>query len=113
MEYKDTLFKPGHKKTGGRKKGTPNKIFSLRKMLDEWIARNHDKIEQKLDEMVDNRHDFRWLLQVRAGLEPKEFQHSGNVGNLSVMVIENGNGKASNIQLDRTANNRLAVIEKS
>ena len=45
-------FQPGRKKTGGRKKGTPNKITTnLRKIIEEQVTPHFEKLGEYLKHM--------------------------------------------------------------
>ncbi len=49
-------FQPGHKKAGGRKKGTPNKVTkNLRKLLEEQLTPHILKLGEDLEKMETDK----------------------------------------------------------
>lgn len=85
------MFQKGHKKFGGRKKRTLNKTTSLKRLVQERLDCNKDKAIKMLDAMFDNKYDFKWFMQLKASLEPKELKGEG-FENKNITVIF-GNGK--------------------
>ena len=74
-------FEKGHDKVAGsgRPKGTLNKNTTLKKTLQESFDRNEAKAIKLLDDMYNNKNDFKWLMSLKASLEPKELFHTGEL----------------------------------
>lgn len=63
----------------GKPKGCKNKpdLTSLKHILKKCFARNAKLIEQRIDRMLEetsNIEDFKWLMDLKARIEPKEVQ---------------------------------------
>ena len=70
-----THFKKGNI---GRRKGTKNKFTSIKNILLEVFTDNEEKARALLNKMFDNKHDFKWLMQLIATFEPKNGVHIDN-----------------------------------
>ena len=75
------IYQKGHKRIAGsgRAKGTPNKATSLKHLLEDSLIKNKSKAIKLLDKMYNNKSDFKWLMSLKASLEPRELQHSGSI----------------------------------
>ena len=75
-----------------RPKGSLNKTTSLKLLLQESLDENKDKAVKLLNAMYGNKHDFKWLLQLKASLEPKQngLEISGTI---NIMPLIKVNGK--------------------
>lgn len=74
------MFKKGVSgNKNGRPKGALNKNASLKSILEEAFQENREKAEKLILEMFDDKKDFQWLCSLKASLEPKAVEHSGEV----------------------------------
>ena len=65
-------FQRGHKKIGGRQKGTPNKVNkNIRKMLEEQLLPRIEKIGDIIDEIEDPEKKSAALSQWACYIIPK------------------------------------------
>lgn len=74
------MFKKGE---GGRQKGVKNNLStsSLRTLLENAFLRNQSAAIAKIDQIFQQAdlNDFKWLCSVKASLEPKVYDVSGNI----------------------------------
>ena len=75
MPKEETQFKKGNP---GRPKGAKNKFTSIKDLLLETFGKNEDKARVLLNKMFDNKHDFKWLMQLISSFEPKNGVHIDN-----------------------------------
>lgn len=63
----------------GRPKGSLSSKVALKNLLNDIFQENEDKARKLLKGMFDDPKDFRWLCELKASLEPKELEHSGEI----------------------------------
>lgn len=88
-------FKKGKKrpKNAGRKKGTPNKTTSLKQLLQDSLDRNREKAIKRLDDMYNNSRDFKFIITLKASLEPKTIDPESVIPVRIITHIPRKNGK--------------------
>lgn len=64
----------------GKPKGTVSKKTALKDLLNDAFVRNEKKAKAMLDEMFNDKKDFKWISEVKASLEPKAIEHTGEQG---------------------------------
>lgn len=76
--------KPGTQKTGGRQKGTPNKITkSVREKLEKIVSWNMRTIQRDLDNIADPKDRLMILEKFMAYIVPKQSAVKAEINNLS------------------------------
>ena len=76
--------KSGTPKTGGRQKGTPNKITkSVREKLEKIVTRNMRTIQRDLDNIADPKDRLMILEKFMAYIVPKQSAVKAEINNLS------------------------------
>lgn len=74
------MFKKGN---SGRPVGSKNKseLVTLRALLENAFIRNRSAAVAKIDQMFQGADltDFKWLCTIKASLEPKVYDVSGNI----------------------------------
>jgi hypothetical protein len=82
---------PFEKGNPGKPKGAKNKNTVLKDELALAFKRNKNKARKMLDEMFNNKFDFKWVCELKASIEPKEIEHSGNLNreDLRVYIVNN------------------------
>lgn len=100
------VFQPGHKKVGGRKKGTKNKMTTnLRKLVEEQITPHLQKLGEYLNKM-DNEKRVAALAQYLNYLIPKYSNTTINTDDKRDISTEeylrdlNGNYPKKDIHID-------------
>ena len=75
---------PGIPRTGGRQKGTPNKITkSVREKLEKIVTRNMRTIQRDLDNIADPKDRLIILEKFMAYVVPKQSAVKAEINNLS------------------------------
>ena len=75
---------PGTPRTGGRQKGTPNKITkSVREKLEKIVTRNMRTIQRDLDNIADPKDRLMILEKFMAYIVPKQSAVKAEINNLS------------------------------
>ena len=95
-------FKPGQSgNPSGRPKGALSKRVALKNLLEELFIENNDLAREKLQELLDDPRQFRWLCQLKADYELKELpnKHEGEglgdkIFNV-VVKVDNGDKSTS------------------
>lgn len=65
-------FEKGHKKVGGRKKGTPNvKTKELRDFYASFLKHNMTEVQQLFNELTDPKDKLSFFLAVSEFVAPK------------------------------------------
>ncbi len=66
-------FAKGNKLAGSRKgiKNNPD-LMSVKKLLEDAFIRHQSGAMKMLDDMFKNKDDFKFLLSLKASLEPKQ-----------------------------------------
>lgn len=83
-------FQPGHKKKGGRKKGTPNKVTGeLRTWVGKLISENYEQIEQDLAALTPKGR-ITALIQLIEYVLPKLSRVEGDTADPDVNIIITG-----------------------
>lgn len=81
-------FKPGQKANpNGRPKGAENKNTIMKDLLAQAFKRNEAKAKRMMDEMFNNPKDFKWISELKASLEPKAVEHTGENGGAIRLII--------------------------
>lgn len=76
--------KSGTPKTGGRQKGTPNKITkSVREKLEKIVTRNMRTIQRDLDNIAEPKDRLLILEKFMAYIVPKQSAVKAEINNLS------------------------------
>lgn len=75
-------FVKGHKLAKGRIKGSKNnpELASMKKLLEDAFLRNQSAAIAKIDQMFqgDDLVNFKWVCELKASMEPKNVQHTGD-----------------------------------
>lgn len=83
-------FEPGHKKKGGRKKGTPNKVTGeLRTWVGKLISENYKQIENDLAALTPKER-ITALIQLMEYALPKLSRVEGDTADPDVNIIITG-----------------------
>lgn len=86
-------FVKGHKRIGGRAKGVLNNpdVASIKVLLEDAFVRNYSAAYKKIDNMFqsEDNTDFKFLLSLKASLEPRQIAHSGNIGITVSSIMQN------------------------
>lgn len=80
-------FQEGHKLGRGRPKGAENKNTIMKDLLADAFKRNEAKAKKLMDEMFDSPKDFKWISELKASLEPKAIEHTGENGGAIRLII--------------------------
>ena len=76
--------KPGTPRTGGRQKGTPNRITkTVREKLEKIVTRNMRTIQRDLDNIADPKDRLMILEKFMAYIVPKQSAVKAEINNLS------------------------------
>lgn len=89
----------------GRLKGTKNNpaIMEVKKLLENAFVRNQSAAIAKIDAMFQSKDntDFKFLLSLKATLEPKKIEHAGDGLKNTVIVHFGASNGVSREQLIR------------
>lgn len=87
------MFKKGQSgNIKGRGKGVLNNpdVMSIKTLLEDAFLRNRSAAIARVDKMFqgEDNADFKFLLSLKASLEPRQIDHSGSISLTAKSIIE-------------------------